>query len=104
MKLLKSLGLAALIGSTSLSLAVRAEDTVKVGVLHSLSGTMAISALLRDVLLFASTQIGRRKGPARKSISSRRRWWSTGLNFAKSKQLLEQDVAVAVRLLDFSEP
>ena len=35
-----------------------AEDTVKVGVLHSLSGTMAISETsLRDVLLFAFDQI-----------------------------------------------
>ena len=40
------------------SLASRAADTVKVGILHSLSGTMAISETsLRDVLLFAFDEI-----------------------------------------------
>ncbi len=38
--------------------AARAQDTVKVGVLHSLSGTMAISETsLRDVVLMASDEI-----------------------------------------------
>ena len=60
MKLLKSLGLALLIGATSLTVSVRAEDTVKVGVLHSLSGTMAISETsLRDVLLFTFDEINK---------------------------------------------
>jgi urea transport system substrate-binding protein len=37
---------------------LKADDTVKVGILHSLSGTMAISETsLRDVLLFAFDQI-----------------------------------------------
>ncbi len=37
---------------------VRADDTVKIGVLHSLSGTMAISETsLRDVVLMASDEI-----------------------------------------------
>ena len=37
---------------------VRADDTVKVGILHSLSGTMAISETsLRDVLLFTFDEI-----------------------------------------------
>ena len=37
---------------------VRAEDTVKIGVLHSLSGTMAISETsLRDVVLMAADEI-----------------------------------------------
>ncbi|MEO6568595.1 MAG: transporter substrate-binding protein, partial [Opitutaceae bacterium] len=35
-----------------------AADTVKVGVLHSLSGTMAISEVsLRDILLFTADEI-----------------------------------------------
>src|SRR4051812_22331728 len=47
-----ALALSALLGSA------RAADTVKVGVLHSLSGTMAISETsLRDVLLFAFDEI-----------------------------------------------
>jgi hypothetical protein len=49
-KLFLSLGLIA-----GISLASHAADTVKVGVLHSLSGTMAISETsLKDVLLFAA--------------------------------------------------
>ena len=42
---------------------VQAQDTVKVGVLHSLSGTMAISETsLRDVLLFAFDEINKAGG------------------------------------------
>jgi len=42
---------------------LKAEDTVKVGVLHSLSGTMAISETsLRDVLLFAFDEINNAGG------------------------------------------
>jgi len=53
--LLTALGLAAGLGLTS---NVMADDTVKVGILHSLSGTMAISETsLRDVLLFAFDEI-----------------------------------------------
>jgi urea transport system substrate-binding protein len=38
----------------------RAAETVKVGILHSLSGTMAISETsLRDVLLFAFDEINK---------------------------------------------
>ena len=49
-----ALGAAALLSGFSAS----AEDTVKVGVLHSLSGTMAISETsLRDVLLFTFDEI-----------------------------------------------
>lgn len=53
--MLKMLGLSAVMG---LSLPCLAEDTVKVGILHSLSGTMAISETsLRDVLLYAFDEI-----------------------------------------------
>ena len=38
----------------------RAEDTIKVGVLHSLSGTMAISeTTLKDTMLMLIDEIGR---------------------------------------------
>ena len=53
--LLKFLTLAA---ALTIVPALKADDTVKVGVLHSLSGTMAISETsLRDILLFAFDQI-----------------------------------------------
>src|SRR5204862_5222690 len=42
---------------------VRAAETVKVGVLHSLSGTMAISETsLKDVLLFTFDEINKSGG------------------------------------------
>jgi urea transport system substrate-binding protein len=94
MKLLKSLGLALLMGATSLSLSVRAEDTVKVGVLHSLSGTMAISETsLRDVLLFTFDEINKKGGVMGKKIEpvvvdGASDW---PLFAEKAKQLLEQD-------------
>ncbi|MDR3402715.1 MAG: urea ABC transporter substrate-binding protein [Chthoniobacter sp.] len=94
MKLLKSLGLALLMGATSLSLSVRAEDTVKVGVLHSLSGTMAISETsLRDVLLFTFDEINKKGGVMGKKIEpvvvdGASNW---PLFAEKAKQLLEED-------------
>src|ERR1700761_4793438 len=46
-----------------------ADDTVKVGVLHSLSGTMAISETsLKDVLLFTFDQINAKGGVLGKKI------------------------------------
>jgi len=94
MKLLKSLGLALLMGATSLSLSARAEDTVKVGVLHSLSGTMAISETsLRDVLLFTFDEINKKGGVMGKKIEpvvvdGASNW---PLFAEKAKQLLEED-------------
>src|SRR5579872_1158612 len=99
MKLLKSLGLALLMGVTSLSLSARAEDTVKVGVLHSLSGTMAISETsLRDVLLFAFDEINKNGGVLGKKIEpdvvdGASNW---PLFAEKAKQLLEQDKCAVV--------
>jgi urea transport system substrate-binding protein len=46
------------LAALSLIPTARADDTVKIGVLHSLSGTMAISETsLRDVVLMASDEI-----------------------------------------------
>jgi urea transport system substrate-binding protein len=43
-----------LAGSLALSGVTQAADTIKVGILHSLSGTMAINeTALKDVILFA---------------------------------------------------
>ena len=74
--------------------AVHAQDTVKVGVLHSLSGTMAISETsLRDVLLFAFDEINAKGGVLGKKIEpvvvdGASNW---PLFAEKAKQLLEQD-------------
>lgn len=74
------------------------EDTVKVGVLHSLSGTMAISETsLRDVLLFAFDEINANGGVLGKQIEpvvvDGASDWPT---FAeKAEQLLAQDKVAA---------
>ncbi len=74
--------------------ALHAQDTVKVGVLHSLSGTMAISETsLRDVLLFTFDEINAAGGVMGKKIEpvvadGASNW---PLFAEKAKQLLEQD-------------
>lgn len=101
MKLIKSLGLALLTGALALSTAlpVRAQDTVKVGVLHSLSGTMAISETsLRDILLFAFDEINAKGGVLGKKIEpvvvdGASNW---PLFAEKAKQLLEQEKVAVV--------
>jgi urea transport system substrate-binding protein len=73
---------------------VKAADTVKVGVLHSLSGTMAISETsLRDILMFTADEINAKGGVLGKKIElvivDGASDWPT---FAeKAKQLTEQD-------------
>jgi urea transport system substrate-binding protein len=72
----------------------QAQETVKVGVLHSLSGTMAISETsLRDVLLFTFDEINKAGGVMGKKIEpvvvdGASNW---PLFAEKAKQLLEQD-------------
>lgn len=72
----------------------KAEETVKVGVLHSLSGTMAISETsLRDVLLFTFDEINANGGVMGKKIEpviadGASNW---PLFAEKAKQLLDQD-------------
>ncbi|MEZ0389215.1 MAG: transporter substrate-binding protein, partial [Verrucomicrobium sp.] len=72
----------------------QAAETVKVGVLHSLSGTMAISETsLRDVLLFTFDEINAASGLLGKKIEpvvvdGASNW---PLFAEKAKQLLEQD-------------
>src|ERR1700677_4180674 len=96
-----ALALAGLVcGSPIFSTAAFADDdTVKVGVLHSLSGTMAISETsLRDILLFAFDEINKKGGVLGKKIEpvvvdGASNW---PLFAEKATQLLEQDkVAVA---------
>src|ERR1700685_3860902 len=79
---------------SSTAVAADDSDTVKVGVLHSLSGTMAISETsLRDILLFAFDEVNKKGGVMGKKIEpvvvDGASDWP---NFAeKAKQLLEQD-------------
>lgn len=84
-----------LLGLASLApLASLQADTVKVGVLHSLSGTMAISETsLRDILLFTFDEINAKGGVLGKQIEpvvvdGASNW---PLFAEKAKQLLEQD-------------
>ena len=62
-------GLAALAAWSAGAGVSRAADTVKIGVLHSLSGTMAISETsLRDVVLMAVDEINKAGGVLGKQI------------------------------------
>jgi urea transport system substrate-binding protein len=79
--------------------AYAADDTVKVGILHSLSGTMAISETsLRDILLFAFDEINKKGGVLGKKIEpdivdGASNW---PLFAEKAKQLLEEDKVAVV--------
>jgi urea transport system substrate-binding protein len=95
MKIAKIIGVAALLATT---IALQAAEKVKVGVLHSLSGTMAISETsLKDVLLFTFDEINKAGGikMGGKSyliepvvVDPASNW---PLFAEKAKQLLEQD-------------
>jgi urea transport system substrate-binding protein len=74
--------------------AANAEDTVKIGILHSLSGTMAISETsLRDVVLMAADEINAKGGVLGKKlepvvVDPASNW---PLFAEKAKQLIVQD-------------
>ncbi len=91
---LKSILTAGALTAGALANSALAADTVKVGVLHSLSGTMAISETsLRDVLMFTADEINAKGGVMGKKIElvivDGASDWPT---FAeKAKQLTEQD-------------
>ena len=78
---------------------LRAQETVKIGVLHSLSGTMAISEVsLRDVVLMAVEEINAKGGVMGKKITPvvvdpASNW---DLFAEKAKQLLLQDKVAVV--------
>ena len=60
---------AVLIAATSGSGRAQAEDTIKIGVLHSLSGTMAISeTILKDLMLMEVAEINAKGGLLGKKI------------------------------------
>src|SRR6266576_6394823 len=83
----------------AVGMSARAEDTVKIGVLHSLSGTMAISETsLRDVVLMAAEEINAKGGVMGKKITPvvvdpASNW---DLFAEKAKQLLLQDKVAVV--------
>jgi len=94
---LKFLAVAAALGAV---LPLKADDdTVKVGILHSLSGTMAISETsLRDIDLFAIDEINKKGGVMGKKVvpvvvDGASNW---PLFAEKAKQLLEEDKCAAV--------
>jgi urea transport system substrate-binding protein len=78
---------------------LRAQETVKIGVLHSLSGTMAISEVsLRDVVMMAVEEINAKGGVMGKKITPvvvdpASNW---DLFAEKAKQLLLQDKVAVV--------
>ena len=92
---LKSISAAATIASLGFTgLSVHAADTIKVGVLHSLSGTMAISeTVLKDTVLMAIDEINAKGGVLGKKlepvvVDPASNW---PLFAEKAKQLIDQD-------------
>ncbi|GLS15031.1 urea ABC transporter substrate-binding protein [Hydrogenophaga electricum] len=89
---LKALSAAAALGAFGLS--AHAADTIKVGILHSLSGTMAISeTVLKDVALMAIDEINAKGGVLGKKlepvvVDPASNW---PLFAEKAKQLIDQD-------------
>ena len=89
---------AALAAASLLSFPALAADTIKVGVLHSLSGTMAISeTVLKDTVLMAIDEINAKGGLLGKKIEPvvvdpASNW---PLFAEKAKQLIGQDKVVA---------
>ncbi|WP_353236324.1 transporter substrate-binding protein, partial [Diaphorobacter ruginosibacter] len=82
-----------------LSAAAHAQDTIKVGVLHSLSGTMAISeTVLKDTVLMAIDDINAKGGVLGRKlepvvVDPASNW---PLFAEKAKQLLTQDKVAVV--------
>src|SRR5438309_6184885 len=94
-----AVGALALGAATLSSLAARAEDTIKVGILHSLSGTMAISeTTLKDVMLMLIDEQNKKGGLLGKKlepvvVDPASNW---PLFAEKARELISQDKVVAV--------
>ena len=86
-------------GSLAWSTMTFAADTIKVGVLHSLSGTMAISeSVLKDTILMAIDEINAKGGVLGKKlepvvVDPASNW---PLFAEKTKQLLTQDKVAVI--------
>src|SRR6059058_2500470 len=97
--LLKQLALSTALAALCAGPAAQAADTVKVGVLHSLSGTMAISeTVLKDVALMTFDEINASGGVMGKKIEAvvvdpASNW---PLFAEKAKQLITQDKVAVV--------
>ena len=64
-------GFAAMLATSALSIGAHAEDTIKVGILHSLSGTMAISeTTLKDAMLMLIDQQNAKGGLLGKKLEA----------------------------------
>jgi urea transport system substrate-binding protein len=96
---LKTLAASVAFAALPFSTAVKAEDTIKVGILHSLSGTMAISeTVLKDVALMTIDQINASGGVLGKKlepvvVDPASNW---PLFAEKARQLITQDKVAAV--------
>ena len=93
------------LGLSAFSTAKAADDTIKVGVLHSLSGTMAISeTTLKDTVLFMIDEQNKKGGVLGKKLEAvvvdpASNW---PLFAEKARELITKDkVSRGVRLLDF---
>ena len=101
--LIKAFTLSASIAAMGLSWTVQAAETIKVGILHSLSGTMAISETsLKDMALMTIDEINAKGGVNGKMlepvvVDPASNW---PLFAEKGRQLLTQDKVRGVRLLD----
>ena len=68
---IRSFGLATIVAGMTASSAAWAEDTIKVGILHSLSGTMAISeTTLKDVMLMLIEEQNKKGGLLGKQLEA----------------------------------
>src|SRR5579871_1428251 len=97
-KVLQRLTLAAALVATGMT-AARAEDTIKIGVLHSLSGTMAISeTTLKDTVLMMVDDLNKKGGLLGKKVEAvvvdPASDWPTFA--AKAGELLEKDKVAAI--------
>ncbi|MEO8015591.1 MAG: transporter substrate-binding protein, partial [Polaromonas sp.] len=96
---LKALTAAVALTTLSALPAYAAEDTIKVGILHSLSGTMAISeTVLKDTVLMAIDEINAKGGVLGKKlepvvVDPASNW---PLFAEKTKQLLGQDKVAVI--------
>ncbi|MDO1582157.1 urea ABC transporter substrate-binding protein [Rhizobium oryzicola] len=91
--------LAAIMSATALQGAFAAEDTIKIGVLHSLSGTMAISeTTLKDVMLMLVAEQNKKGGVLGKKLEAvvvdpASNW---PLFAEKARELISKDKVAAV--------
>ncbi|MBI2312686.1 MAG: urea ABC transporter substrate-binding protein [Betaproteobacteria bacterium] len=98
-KFLKALTLAASLSAIGLTVNAQAAETIKVGILHSLSGTMAISeTTLKDTALMAIEEINANGGVLGKKlepvvVDPASNW---PLFAEKARQLITQDKVAAV--------